>query len=255
MAKDYEVKIENGKIVIVNQQLLEPMELGIAIPYFGQYCQRCAHPLPLGSMCSAHRDDLEHLDQTLAVGVYYTQDVTREYGLWNMLTSLILNLKNHMVVAPMLASAMAYVVESGLFQVGVEDIDFITYVPKHPNELKIDTESGASYNQAQLLANYIASYLNLPLEEVLEKKKPLSMQGLSLQDRYTKSQEVYQVREQLQSSIEDARILLIDDVRTSGATANVIAKKMKEAGTKKVYLLVAGRASYKDLFAEIISEK
>ena len=81
------------------------------------------------------------------------------------------------------------------------------------------------------------------------------MQGLSLEDRYTKSQEVYQIREQLQSSIEDARILLVDDVRTSGATANVIAKKMKEAGTKKVYLLVAGRASYKDLFAEIISEK
>ena len=45
--------------------------------------------------------------------------------------------------------------------------------------------------------------------------------------------------------IENKRILLVDDVFTSGATVSNCAKALKKAGAKKVYVFTIARTIYK----------
>ena len=53
----------------------------------------------------------------------------------------------------------------------------------------------------------------------------------------------FAVRESRQPAVKDARIVLIDDVMTSGATAEELSRLLKAAGAEQVDLLIAARAS------------
>ncbi|RUM46725.1 MAG: hypothetical protein DSY37_04605 [Hyperthermus sp.] len=235
--------------------------LAKAIPYygFGKYCRKCAHPLPRRwNKCLAHDDGLEHLDATLAVGLYYTQRVQEQLkwlGLHqNLLTSYILELKQRRRAFQVLAASMALILKAKVYEIEPKDIDIITFVPKHKDELKVDIEDSEHYNQAELLANEVARYLEKRLVNVIYKTQPLSLAGRSIQERYQKSYQVYKLQENAEHVIRDKRVLLVDDVRTSGATGNVIARLLKQAGAKNVYLLVAGRATHYETLKEILEE-
>jgi len=228
-----------------------------AIPYLGNYCERCAHPLAPGTFCTAHDPQREYLDKTLAVGLYLTNDVLLELTLKglsvpNELTNLIRALKISKEAALKLGVSMALVVKGRLFGIGVEDIDYITYVPKLESELKVDIDTNKRYNQAELLAKVISKVLNIEVIDAVVKTKPVSLLGLNISDRYDLAMSSYEVNRGVIRELEEARILLVDDVRTSGATGNAIARKLKEAGAKRVYLLVAGRATFKSQLLKFI---
>jgi len=225
------------------------------IPYFKKYCRKCAHPLPLSwRNCKAHDERLEHVDATLAAGLYYTRRVREELGLSNVLTGYILGAKQSKSYIPLLAAAMALVVKEKVYGVGIDDIDIVTFVPKHDSELKRDIDDGTYYNQAELLAKWVAQHLGLKAVEIVEKLRPLSLAGLDVWERYRIASEVYRLKSDARGLVEDKRVLLVDDVRTSGATANTIARLLKDAGAKRVYLLVAGRATHYDTMRKIIEE-
>ncbi|HID40948.1 MAG TPA: ComF family protein [Pyrodictium sp.] len=223
---------------------------------FGCYCRWCAHPLPRSvAVCPAHSSDREYLNRTLAVGLYYTDSVKTGIGLLgNLLTDYILALKQRRSYASVLGAAMALVVREKVYGIGVEDIDVVTFVPKHPSELKMDEENEVRYNQAELLARAASKHLRLRLERLVEKTAPLQLRGRGLHERYKESKQVYHVLEEQADIIRDSRILLVDDVRTTGATGNTIAALLKKHGARRVYLLVAGRATYYDLVKEIVEE-
>jgi len=235
------------------------MRLCKAIPYIGSYCTVCAHPLATGD-CRAHNSELEFLDRTIAVGLYYTSDVRAELAvrgiaLGNALTYHILELKNRIAAAPVLGAAMALVMRERLFDVGPEDVDVVTYVPKDPSEYKVDIETGERYNQAELLAIIVSRATGKPLRQLVTKTRPLTLSGLSMHERYVRAKEAYRVLEDVKSEVKGLRVLLVDDVRTSGATGNAIAEKLKSAGASRVYLLVAGRATFKPQFMEFIEQR
>ena len=239
------------------ERVLGRARLCRAIPFLGDYCRVCAHPLPPGCRCRAHREEWEVLDKTLAVGMYYTKDVIEELTdrgmrIGNGLTSLILELKSRRLAAPLLSIAMATVLHERLFDIGVGDVDVVTYVPKHSSELKTDADTGERYNQAELLAEEVARIIGTPVKPLVIKTRPLSLSRLDIEERYRRSRSVYRISERLINEVKGLRVLLVDDVRTSGATANAIAEKLKEAGASRVYLLVAGRATFRHQFIEFV---
>ncbi|MGB3340827.1 MAG: ComF family protein [bacterium] len=93
------------------------------------------------------------------------------------------------------------------------------------------------YNQAALLADAICSENSLENIEVLKRiKNTRSQTKLSDDARRKNILNAFQVK---QNGVEGKRVILIDDVMTTGATMNECARVLKEAGAKEVYSCVA----------------
>jgi predicted amidophosphoribosyltransferase len=96
------------------------------------------------------------------------------------------------------------------------------------------------YNPAELLARAVAHHLDRPLENCLEKTRRTSDQdGLSGSGRWENVTGAFTV---LPGTRLSGRALLIDDVLTTGATADSCSRALMDAGADSVRVLVAARA-------------
>ena len=112
------------------------------------------------------------------------------------------------------------------------EFDIFVPVPVSKSRLK---ERG--YNQALLLCNQMAQYFpSKPVLEVLEKIKQTKDQvGLNFQERQQNLDGSMRVLNP--ADVKDKVVLLVDDVMTTGATANVCAEELFKSGAKSVLLL------------------
>ena len=110
-------------------------------------------------------------------------------------------------------------------------IDCVVAVPVHEDRLK---ERG--YNQAALLAREVAENVGLRyVEDGLVKTRATESQvELSRQERAVSLRNVFEAR----YGFEDAHILLIDDVCTTGSTLMNCAATLKRAGARRVSAVV-----------------
>lgn len=95
-------------------------------------------------------------------------------------------------------------------------------------------KSRRGYNQAYLLAKEISGLTGIPTRDLLRRRPFVRHQArLDRKRRLANLTDVIFCREDLQGK----RILLIDDVRTTGATAAACARALKAAGATEVMLL------------------
>ena len=108
-------------------------------------------------------------------------------------------------------------------------IDIIVPVPLHTSRL---AERG--YNQAQLLAEHVAQELTLPClpAAVTRQRNTHSQVTLSAVERQTNVKDAFNADPE---QLENLRVLLIDDVYTTGATLSACAKAVLSAGAQTVY--------------------
>ncbi len=96
------------------------------------------------------------------------------------------------------------------------------------------------FNQSELLAKEIARRWNAPVADVVHRKKATAPQaGLTSAQRRKNVQGAFEVKKGRR--LEGMRLLLIDDVLTTGATASVCARALKRAGATEVTLLALAR--------------
>jgi len=115
--------------------------------------------------------------------------------------------------------------------------DLVVPVPLHR-----DREKERGYNQADLLAKPLARILKLPHKAVLlvrTKPRP-DKQILSLEERWESVRGAFATRPG--SQVDKQRVLLVDDVMTTGATLDACARALLEAGAKSVSGLTVARA-------------
>ncbi|WP_089964816.1 ComF family protein [Lihuaxuella thermophila] len=112
-----------------------------------------------------------------------------------------------------------------------KQISLVTFVPLHPERL-----SERGFNQAELLANVIGKRLRLPVCSLLTRSRATLPQSTrTRQDRLVAMQNVFQLSEQVNPKrIENKRILIVDDVYTTGATLRECAKSLRQAGASHV---------------------
>ena len=94
------------------------------------------------------------------------------------------------------------------------------------------------YNQSALLARKLAR-ADLPFrpDVLLRTRQTAAQVGLGHREREANVRGAFAVPEPLRGDIAGATILLVDDVITSGATANACARALKAAGAARVNVL------------------
>ena len=99
------------------------------------------------------------------------------------------------------------------------------------------------YNQSGALAGVISKSANLPvIGNALHRVRPTLQQvGLSRADRTLNVQGAFKVPPENKSIVQGRRIVLIDDVLTSGATVDACARALLRARAASVDVLVFSR--------------
>lgn len=98
------------------------------------------------------------------------------------------------------------------------------------------------FNQSELLARGLSARTGLPVVDALRRARSTAAQaGLSNQGRRRNVARAFEAR-RAAARVAGKRVLLIDDVLTTGATASACALALKRAGAERVSVLTVARA-------------
>jgi ComF family protein len=123
-----------------------------------------------------------------------------------------------------------------LAELPIPHMDGIVPVPVTGKTLR---ERG--FNQTLLMAKSLSKHLQIPLKiDILSKTKETRPQiGLGARERAVNLKNSFEVRDRLHKT----RLLLVDDVMTTGATARECAKTLMKAGAAEVVVITLARSS------------
>ncbi len=120
----------------------------------------------------------------------------------------------------------------------IADCDVVAPVPLHRRRL-----FARRFNQSALLAERIARLagLDYAAEAITRVKATRHQVGLSRPERQRNLSGAFKVLPEMRPLVEGRRVLLVDDVMTTGATANACARASLRAGAASVDVLTFAR--------------
>ncbi|MEO0328463.1 MAG: ComF family protein [Pseudomonadota bacterium] len=126
----------------------------------------------------------------------------------------------------------------------LNDADVIIPIPLHPARLR-----QRKFNQSAELARHCVSNQNhsyMPL--TLQRRKSTRQQvGLSERQRADNVSGAFVVPQSEKIHLKGKRVLLVDDVYTSGATVNAATRALKRGGVKSIDVLVFAKVETTEL--------
>ncbi|MBU4310524.1 ComF family protein [bacterium] len=122
----------------------------------------------------------------------------------------------------------------------INDFDLVLPVPLYRSKRK-----EREFNQAEVFARIIDRHYSLPLshENLLRIRDTRTMSGLNPEERRRNVKGAFSVKRQ--EEVKNKRILLIDDICTTGATVDECSKVLLTAGVKEVTVLTLARTPSK----------
>ncbi|MFT5083524.1 MAG: ComF family protein [Lentisphaeria bacterium] len=98
------------------------------------------------------------------------------------------------------------------------------------------------YNQSELLAAVLCKHLGVSMSRALKKTQPTKMQqGLGRKERTKNLRGSFECPQ----SLAYPHVVLVDDVVTTGATVEALAKRLKQQGVKRVDVWALARTPKK----------
>lgn len=188
----------------------------------GRRCDACWLPLDASSACRScgeHALALSHLRSVFR----YDGDVRR----------LVHSFKfgRQRVLAPVLAQPMA-----ARFKAAGLTADLVVSVPLSGMRRRL-----RGFNQAALLAAAIGRTLDLPVAEALRRRRFAGPQAKSASAEERRRNVVDAFATTRSDYVDGRRVLLVDDVATTGATLEACARVLLDAGAREVIGLTFAR--------------
>ena len=208
--------------------------LACVAPYAGPICRRCGRSLvstvmseggaePLCGLCRRGLYDFDFARSSAS----YTPTVARAI--------VLLKYEELVPLGRWFAERLLDVARAYAEQFAA---DVVVPVPLHPARLR---ERG--YNQAELIARPLARALRLPCRSYLlvrTRPRPDKL-TLTLRERWRSVRGAYAIRQGRR--VDNLRVLLVDDVLTTGATLDACSRTLKRGGASYVAALTVARAT------------
>ena len=198
-----------------------------------KFCEQCLSELPVNdkyicghcgraviaseNYCTTCKNNLVALDKCRSYFVYEKP-----------ISTLIQRLKysNQRFLVDYFADCLKFTYLQNYF-----NTDYFVYVP-----MTEKAEKRRGFNQSKLLAIALSKRTEIPVFDGLVKVKETKRQAtLGRKDRLKNLHDCFRV--QNKKDAVGKTFVIVDDVTTTGATAEVIAERLKKAGAKTVYLI------------------
>lgn len=192
--------------------------------YEKAHCKACSEKLPW-ARGSAQRQVMRHIELCVSP-LFYEENVR----------SALLRFKFHGL--RVYAASFARIMADALRQQEIS-FDLITWVPVSAKRLK-----QRGYDQAQLLAEELSELTLCPCRRILLKTNdnPAQSSLKSPEQRRKNVAGVYRLCDP--ESVKGCRILLVDDIVTTGATINECARMLRSAGAEGVFGVTLARSRH-----------
>lgn len=192
----------------------------------GFICEHCGRPTASPEeYCLTCKDNLTNIDKGRSV-----------YSYEGKIKTLVKKMKffENAYLTKIFAKELSVIYFKNLFT-----SDFVVYVPMTSKK-----EKKNGYNHGKALAEAFANEVGLQTIDVLEKTKETKKQALlNAEERRKNLKGSFRVTDKKQ--IKDKKIILIDDVTTTGSTAETIAELLKKSGAKTVTVLTVASVKSK----------
>ena len=198
------------------------------MPYVkdGYYCKHCGRPTKKETnFCDTCRDNLTEIDLGRSV-FSYEGPALQMVARYKFYDSRYLR---EFFASELLALMRREVIYGDAF----------AFVPMTKKGLK-----KRGFNQSQYLAEELSRLTGTPVLDVIKKVHDTPHQvGLNKSERKENLNGAFALKER--KILKGKTVVLVDDVTTTGSTGEVLAKKLKSGGAKKVILLTVASVGYR----------
>ncbi len=196
---------------------------GKIIKITDQYCLRCGKPLQIEpTVClECRQNDRIYFDSVRAAGIY--QGVLRE-------SVRVLKYNDRSCLGRELGELM---VEAYRKHFDWADFDYLIPVPLYRKQWR-----KRQYNQAQVLCLHLAEKTGIPelAGGLVRSRETRPQYQLTRQERGVNLRGAFRVNPKY--DLAGKRVLVIDDISTTGTTINECARVLKQSGAEEVHGLV-----------------
>lgn len=185
-------------------------------------CLRCAKPAPKPvNTCGNCLNSRSKIDQVLIPCIY-----TKPIDKWLKRLKDQRRFENLPICTALMLEKLQ----------GLSNIDFIMPIPIHWTKRLI-----RGYNQTELLAKSLGKQLDIPVcnHVITRSKKVRSQRGLKKKERIQNQRNSFSIKNR--PILYKKHVLLVDDIFTTGATAEQAAIVIKNAGAARITLITVAR--------------
>lgn len=189
------------------------------IPFLkGKFCEKCGRPVEYGKLC------LRCMEKSFAFDFGFS---AFEYRLIKRSIARF-KYKGIKKLGFYMAELMCIFLERNYPNV-MNDIDIIIPVPIHSSKMK-----KRGFNQADIIGRFISEKYNIEYSDtVIERiKKTIPQSRLQPKEKIYNIKDAFAIKNT--DIIQDKRIMIVDDIFTTGTTINECSKLLISSGAKSV---------------------
>ncbi|KRW58876.1 amidophosphoribosyltransferase [Pseudomonas sp. TTU2014-080ASC] len=192
----------------------------LELPWLGGQCAACALPLPVdGLVCGSCLKRPPAFDRVIAPWRYAFP-----------VDTLITRFKHQgkLPLGHLLAELLAQHIQHGMND-GLSKPDLLLPVPLAGKRLR-----QRGFNQAELICQWLSTALEVPVQKrwLIRQIDTPAQQQLDAKTRRRNLRSAFQLM--TNAEVKNRHIALVDDVLTTGATAEMLARLLKRAGAAQV---------------------